>query len=93
MKTKSILPILLLASLGVMGQSKTPNWQKDSTIRISQTGIQLRSQSLEPSSMNFLTFNMKWLPKLNINKIDSIYIYVKKSQLRWVNDSTAVITK
>jgi len=103
MKAKTLTTILLLASLGVMGQSKSKstfklNGATTATSSATQKNFIGASISLVPTYFIVADqkINKAWLRiegKPQWNNPDSLILYVKKSQLRWINDSTAVITK
>jgi len=102
MKTKLLTTLFLLATLGVMGQGKTKSTfevtgANTATSSLNQKTI-IGSSTLVPIYFNVLDqkINKPWLRiegNPHWNNPDSLIIYVKKSQLRWINDSTAVITK
>lgn len=106
MKKLLILSLLIMAGMSsVKAQSKYPNHLDTIMTYLTVTGI-LRSSSLFLATdgtlkpMGAVVFGRTGEllridnPKNGWNnKIDSIIIHVKKQKLRWINDSTAVITK
>ncbi len=102
MKTP-LLTILILASLAgeaqtksaattatnFIGTSTTELWKNAHSVSIAD--YQQQPQSIWIYSGSKLMTRIDPLP--NIAKIDSLVIYVRKSQLTWLNDSTAIIHK
>lgn len=108
MKKQLTLTLLsLLLCVGVMGQTKPEfgvykNGQLDTamTTRLNyDTGKLLIAQpaiNFQPLHFSVFNQNKEWLKiegKPTWNNPDSLIIYLHKSQLRWINDSTAVIKK
>lgn len=85
-----LILIFLLATLGVMGQTIPATSSVNGKLLIGSS-ILVSSGFIINGSLNKAWFSIQGKPTWN--NPDSLIIYVKKSQLRWINDSTAVITK
>lgn len=105
MKNLTIAIVLVLGTINVFGQGKPDLLTNDyikangtiatSTALLNNIHTFNNNNSFHPQSI-WLSAKGKSImhltPLPGLYQIDSVMLYVRKSQLRWINDSTAVIT-
>lgn len=99
MKKPTLTTLLLLTSLTAIGQVKKDSAQTfaapwtSNTILLSNPDLTYRYTPVRPISLTFTTESKTWFAVTGINNgiTDSLTLHLRRSQLVWINDTTAVV--